>query len=199
MLTAPRVPLTVALFGVVSVGAALAGCGGKVTYVEGGGGAGSSSSSKASTSGVQTSSPSVGSTGSGQVPSCLDLAFGGVGQKCNQEGAECAIPSACCEVHAFCKNGEWIPEAASCNEPCVPCGDGGVFWGCDLGAVCVVDEFDPGPGGVATTYQCAPTPCLEEPLDCSCAAPLCGMNFLDCVGAMDPTTLVCSCFECDAN
>lgn len=186
------------------VGAALVtlGCGGKVTYVEGSGGAGpsgSSSSSKSSNSVAQTSSPSVGSTGSGQVPSCLDLAFGGVGQLCNQEGAECAIPSACCEVHAFCKNGEWIPETASCNQPCIPCGDGAVSWGCDVGAVCVVDEFDPGPGGAPTTYQCAPTTCVEEPLGCSCGAPLCQMNFLDCVGAKDPTTLVCSCFECDAN
>jgi len=193
--------LPIAAFAITAA-LALGGCGGKVTYVEGSGGAGSSSSSSkasssnATSSGNQTSSPSVGtgvSTGSGQVPNCLDLGFGGIGQQCNQEGAECAIPSACCGGHAFCKGGTWIPEAASCNEPCVPCGDGSVFWGCDLGAVCVVDELE-----LATTFQCAPSPCFED-LDCGCAASLCEMNFLDCVGAKDSTTLVCSCFACDTN
>jgi hypothetical protein len=125
-------------------------------------------------------------------PNCLDLGYGGIGGQCGQEGVTCAIPNACCAGLAICQGGTWTAQPAACGQPCIPCGEGALTFGCSVDSVCVIDQL--GFGG--TTYQCFEDPCLDEPLGCVCADKLCAQNFLSCVGPKDASTLLCDCPNC---
>ena len=188
--------------GFVSLALALSACGGKVIFSEagsGGTGAGttSSKSSGKTVGATSNNGQSVGttngsvavSTGTGAAGTCADFGFNGIGASCGNEGQACVVPNACCGGSAVCKNGVWVFLGPLCQQPCLTCNAEG--FACDLDAVCVIDQL----GFTQDTYQCFPNPCPAQTLDCSCAQPVCGQNFLTCQGTMQ-STVVCDCPNC---
>lgn len=177
----------------VSTALLAAACGGKVVFDDGSGGSGGSSTQTGTTSSSKSSTTSTSSvsTGSGGLAGCETYGFGGIGGFCNmQEGVTCLVAYSCCgEVEATCTKNVWtVSKGQGCKKLCAPCGGG---LSCDTGNVCVIDQLD-----VGNTFLCAPNPCPNQPLDCSCGEAACGQSFLQCANVMQPSTIVCDCPTC---
>jgi hypothetical protein len=176
----------------------LVACGGKVVVDsgdgaggEGGGATTSSSSSSGPTSSSVSASSSVGSSSSsssstGGGGGCPDP-FPGIQAPCDQEGAVCAVPGACCSGNAVCKGGLWTSEGTLCNMACIDCGPNN--FACVLGNVCVVEL------SFSTVYKCAPDPCVGGPLKCSCAKDVCAADGYTCNNTSS-TQIFCDCPNC---
>jgi len=181
--------------------AGLLACGGKVVVDsgtgEGGAGGDATTSSSSASSGPTSSSVSASSSG-GSSSSSASSATGGAGggcpdpfpgieAPCDQEGAVCAVPGACCNGNAVCKSGRWTSEGPFCNMPCIDCGPNN--FACVVTNVCVVEL------SFSTVYKCAPDPCDDGPLKCSCAKDLCTADGFVCNNTSS-TQVFCDCPNC---
>lgn len=150
-------------------------------------------------------------TSTGGSPTVTTTSVGGGGE-CPPVEVECpAIPPTeggdCrCAEGLFCEYDECLTEAtingyecdrddatwrqisvSMCQQPFCP---NGMF--CNLGEVCLIVNT-----GFQVTFSCAPNICSPTyPLDCDCAADLCGdTNDFVCIDT-DETSVTCECITC---
>jgi hypothetical protein len=182
--------------------ALLAACGGKAVIDDVGSGAGAGSTGSGATAPVPTSTappvppdpgpddppPGVGGCGPGTGVCPSDAPVDGESCQC-EAGLKCAYDQ--CSKNgtttaATCDGTRWSVTVDMCAQPLCPNG-----FLCALGEVCLEVST-----GFMVTWGCAANPCVNQPLDCSCAAPLCGDSG-DFACVQTTTDLVrCECISC---
>ena len=149
-----------------SGGAASSSIVGASTSATGGAGGVVGTSVAASTAVVSSTAASTGTSVGVAPPAMCPSTPPNQGAACDMPGLTCPIPYSCCGVDAYCDpSGHWDITAVDCEQPCISCGPN---LECQLGAVCVATQVD-----ALVEFRCDKDPCSPNPVDCSCAAPVC--------------------------